>query len=975
MTLSSSGTLYNNANSTITVSIPNTSPKVLSNLVMNTVTPGSNISLNVVIANTVKFSDNTTQTTAYTGTANNSTNFGGLSLATIQSQITGNAATAYSNAVASIGAGAGGVNTAAQYTFTNTVSFTQTINGTANSANYIGTLSAANVVSNAQLSANLSNYQTTSGLSANVATLTSNNSTNFGGSSLATIQSQITGNAATAYSNAVANAAALYQTTAGLSANVATLTSNNSSFLGGTAAGSYALLSGATFSGAVSGITTLAAGNTTITGSANIVSDSATIQVGNSTSYFSGNTTGFYPVSNTLGNALGNTTSRWALNATTYSGSGTFTLASATGTFGSALTAATYSIGSGATTTGLLKTINIGTSGAAGSNTVITVGSSVAGSMSNTTFYGQHVLNPLGGNATAWSTGGIGLIQSAATFTDNSSATSAVVINAYMNYFATQTYASANTISITSLYGTYFSDPANGTNVTTTTKYAIGGDSLRVVGASVLAGATTLAGVVSFSTATQNINAIALTTGSINLGGVGQSGSITVGNSTNTQILGIATGNTNSANTKTVNIGTGGVSGSQTNITLGSSSSNTLLTINANNSLFSGSINAAAYSVGTSFVANAIQVTLSGIPLNANGSTGTSGQVLTSNGASGAPYWSSGSVNTDAQYTFTNTISFSNTISFTQTINGTANNATNFGGLSLTTVQSQITGNAATAFANAIANAASNAAGIYQTTAGLSANVATLTSNNSTNFNSQPASYYTNATNITTGTLPWAQAPANTVNTSGNFTISGVYTLSSNMTFNSTGALLLNTGSKIYDSLGLQGSAGQVLTSNGAGNVYWSTVSGGGGGVNTANQYVWSNTQTFSANVVINGVLQSGVVTINAASNATITPVASNTNHNNIYNINATPTINQPSGAPYADAQKLMLRLKDSGVANTLTWNVSAGSNSSTTAGFRPMATSNVALPSATIAGKVTYVACVYNALDFYWDVVGVSNQ
>jgi hypothetical protein len=39
------------------------------------------------------------------------------------------------------------------------------------------------------------------------------------------------------------------------------------------------------------------------------------------------------------------------------------------------------------------------------------------------------------------------------------------------------------------------------------------------------------------------------------------------------------------------------------------------------------------------------------------------------------------------------------------------------------------------------------------------------------------------------------------------------------------------------------------------------------------------------------------------------------------------------------------------------------------------MATSNVALPSTTIAGKVTYVACVYNALDFYWDVVGVSNQ
>lgn len=54
-----------------------------------------------------------------------------------------------------------------------------------------------------------------------------NNSTNFGGLSLANVQSQITGNSATAYANAVANAAALYQTTAGLSANIA---SNLASF-------------------------------------------------------------------------------------------------------------------------------------------------------------------------------------------------------------------------------------------------------------------------------------------------------------------------------------------------------------------------------------------------------------------------------------------------------------------------------------------------------------------------------------------------------------------------------------------------------------------------------------------------------------------------------------------------------------------------------------------------------------------------
>jgi len=130
----------------------------------------------------------------------------------------------------------------------------------ANAASFIGTLPAANVVSNAQLvanlafyvtganfTANLANYQTTAGLSANVAVLTSNAAGYLGNSSgtLANIASWVSGNSAAAYSNAVANAAALYQTTAGLSANVLTLSSNNSSYLGGVAAASYVNTAGA----------------------------------------------------------------------------------------------------------------------------------------------------------------------------------------------------------------------------------------------------------------------------------------------------------------------------------------------------------------------------------------------------------------------------------------------------------------------------------------------------------------------------------------------------------------------------------------------------------------------------------------------------------------------------------------------------------------------------------------------------------
>ncbi|NBR24371.1 MAG: hypothetical protein EBU08_11500, partial [Micrococcales bacterium] len=101
----------------------------------------------------------------------------------------------------------------------------------------------------------------------------------------------------------------------------------------------------------------------------------------------------------------------------------------------------------------------------------------------------------------------------------------------------------------------------------------------------------------------------------------------------------------------------------------------------------------------------------------------------------------------------------------------------------------------------------------------------TGTIQNANNLNNQPASYYTNATNITTGTLPYAQLGVNVVNTTADFTISGAHTYNANIVIGSTGAIVFNTGTKIYDATGSQGITGQVLTSNGAtGAPYWSTV-------------------------------------------------------------------------------------------------------------------------------------------------------
>jgi hypothetical protein len=115
---------------------------------------------------------------------------------------------------------------------------------------------------------------------------TANNATNLGGSSLATVQGQITGNAATAYTNAVsytdtkigtantamvANASAAYTNAIAIAANATNLTSGTVAFarlptvyLGTTAIQSTSAAQ------AVTGITTLAAGNTTISGFINV---------------------------------------------------------------------------------------------------------------------------------------------------------------------------------------------------------------------------------------------------------------------------------------------------------------------------------------------------------------------------------------------------------------------------------------------------------------------------------------------------------------------------------------------------------------------------------------------------------------------------------------------------------------------------------------------------------------------------------
>ena len=82
---------------------------------------------------------------------------------------------------------------------------------------------------------------------------------------------------------------------------------------------------------------------------------------------------------------LPNTSSELAILAgtQTFNGnktfSGTLTASGATATIGTSAATATYGLGTGTTATGVTKTLNLGTGGASGSNTVVNIGSATAG--------------------------------------------------------------------------------------------------------------------------------------------------------------------------------------------------------------------------------------------------------------------------------------------------------------------------------------------------------------------------------------------------------------------------------------------------------------------------------------------------------------------------------------------------------------------------------------------------------------------
>ncbi len=71
------------------------------------------------------------------------------------------------------------------------------------------------------------------------------------------------------------------------------------------------------------------------------------------------------------------------------------------------------------------------------------------------------------------------------------------------------------------------------------------------------------------------------------------------------------------------------------------------------------------------------------------------------------------------------------------------------------------------------------------------------------------------------------------------------------------------------------------------------------------------------------------------------------------------------TGSP-TNGTKITFRIKDNNTARALNWTISG------TGSYRGV---GLTLPSTTVAGKVMYIGCIYNADEFFWDVVALSTQ
>jgi hypothetical protein len=113
---------------------------------------------------------------------------------------------------------------------------------------------------------------------------------------------------------------------------------------------------------------------------------------------------------------------------------------------------------------------------------------------------------------------------------------------------------------------------------------------------------------------------------------------------------------------------------------------------------------------------------------------------------------------------------------------------------------------------------------------------------------------------------------------------------------------------------------------------------------------------------------EKGVISRIASGATATSPLGWNSDSYDVYELTALAgnlTISADAGTPI-NGQKILFRIKDSGVTRNLTW------TTGTTKAFREI---GVILPTATAANKIVYVGAIYNSTDARWDVIAVGQE
>ena len=132
-----------------------------------------------------------------------------------------------------------------------------------------------------------------------------------------------------------------------------------------------------------------------------------------------------------------------------------------------------------------------------------------------------------------------------------------------------------------------------------------------------------------------------------------------------------------------------------------------------------------------------------------------------------------------------------------------------------------------------------------------------LQANNANYLDGLDSSYFTNASNITTGTLPWNVLPPNSINSTSSVAVSNTWTFQD---------IIINGGIKVQGSFG---NTNQVLASNGTGGLYWKYDQGALYYLDTVANNDFGVIRLRDANNVNNDVVLVGNGTSQVSSNST----------------------------------------------------------------------------------------------------------